>query len=203
MPPRAKVTKGMIVEAGFEVARAEGAEALNARRVAAALGCSTQPVMSHFATMDALRQAVYARADDYHSEYLTRPEPCDNPLTAIGLRYVRFGAEEPKLFRLLFQSNQFARMDVATRVDSSGETLAPVYAALQTEAGCDMAACRDIFAQLFITAHGLASLLANNAMAFDPEFCARLLERAFEGAMAEVQKEQSVYLPKQSERSHP
>lgn len=189
MPPRAKVTQEMVIGAGFDLVRREGAEALNARRVAAVLGCSTQPVMSHFATMAALRQAIYARADDFHSEYLTRPEPCDNPLMAIGLRYVRFGAEEPRLFRFLFQSNQFARMDVAALVDSSNEALAPIYAALQAEAGCDMAACRDIFAQLFITAHGLASLLANNAMDFDPDFCAALLEKAFDGAMAEIRKE--------------
>lgn len=183
MTRSAKITREMIVEAGFALARREGAERLNARSVAAELGCSTQPVMARFATMDALREAVYARADEFHSEYLMTPEPDADPMLSIGLRYVRFGAEETRLFRFLFQSNQYARMDVRQLLASYDAQLAPIYGALSAASGCGPAACRQLFAQLFITAHGLASLLANNAMSFDADYCAGLLRAAFVGGI--------------------
>lgn len=51
MPPKAKITKDMIIDAAFEIARETGAENINARTVSKKLNCSTQPVMYHFATI--------------------------------------------------------------------------------------------------------------------------------------------------------
>lgn len=81
MPPKPKVTKDMIIEAAFEIARDAGAEQINARTVSERLNCSTQPVMYHFATIAELKQAAYAKANLYHSEYLqdvceSRKESC-------------------------------------------------------------------------------------------------------------------------------
>lgn len=55
MPPKIKVTRESIVATAVDLVRSEGAQALNARRIAAALGCSTQPIFSNFAVMDELK----------------------------------------------------------------------------------------------------------------------------------------------------
>ena len=68
MPAKAKVTKEMIVDAAFAIAREAGVENINARTVSERLHCSTQPVMYHFATMEELKRTVYAKADLYHHE---------------------------------------------------------------------------------------------------------------------------------------
>lgn len=47
MAAKAKVTKEMIVDAAFAVAREAGVENINARTVSERLHCSTQPVMYH------------------------------------------------------------------------------------------------------------------------------------------------------------
>ena len=52
MPPKVKITKEMIIDAAFEIARSEGAENINARTISKKLGCSTQPVMYHFKTIE-------------------------------------------------------------------------------------------------------------------------------------------------------
>ncbi|MBO5790241.1 MAG: TetR/AcrR family transcriptional regulator, partial [Clostridia bacterium] len=62
MPPKVKITKEEIVEAAMRIVRECGDEALNARNIAASLGCSTQPVFSNFATMAELRLAVIKKA---------------------------------------------------------------------------------------------------------------------------------------------
>ena len=61
MPPKAKVTKDMIIDAAFEVARESGVENINARTVAKKLNCSTQPVMYHFETIEMPKQIDFIR----------------------------------------------------------------------------------------------------------------------------------------------
>ena len=64
MPPKVKVQKEEIVRAAVEIVRKQGMAALNARTVAAALGCSTQPVFSNFAAMEDLQAQLGAIMND-------------------------------------------------------------------------------------------------------------------------------------------
>ena len=58
MPPKVKITKEDIINTALELVRANGEQSVNARNIASALNCSTQPVFSNFATMDDLRLAL-------------------------------------------------------------------------------------------------------------------------------------------------
>ena len=188
MPPKAKITKEMIVDAAFEVAREMGAENINARTVAERLNCSTQPVMYHFATIEKLKRAAYAKADLYHSEYLMRIEsPQKGVMLGIGLNYIRFAMEEPRLFRFLFQSNFFAGTTLLEMIDA--EELAPVLSAMQRAVGGSIEQVKEIFLTVFLFAHGYASLIANNSLAYDEDVINAHLERAYNGAMLAVQEE--------------
>ena len=60
MPPKVKITKEDIIKTAIELVRREGTGALNARAIAAALSCSTQPIFSNFETMDELQKAMPA-----------------------------------------------------------------------------------------------------------------------------------------------
>ncbi|HAP22197.1 MAG TPA: TetR family transcriptional regulator, partial [Lachnospiraceae bacterium] len=93
MPPKVKVTKDMVIDAAFEVARETGVENINARTVAKKLNCSTQPVMYHFATIEELKKSAYAKTDVYHTEYLMNVNS-DDIMLGIGLNYIRFAVEE-------------------------------------------------------------------------------------------------------------
>ncbi len=182
MPPKARITEEMIVAAAFEIARAEGAEGINVRSVAKRLGCSTQPVLYCFSTIGEIKNAAYARADRFHSEYIASiPENAESPILAIGLNYIRFAAEEKPLFRFLFQSDGFPKNNLAELIDN--EELAPVLSALGQSAGVGGERAREIFLSVFLTAHGYASLLANNSMEYDEKAAALLLKRAMAGAV--------------------
>ncbi len=185
MPPKAKITEAMVVEAAFRLVREHGAERLNARTVAQALGCSTQPIMSHFPRFEALRQAVYRRADDYHTVYLM----ADGDLRNIGLRYIRFGAEEKQLFRLLFQTNGFAGKSLADLTDDPN--LSPLLATVATAAGCGAEEAWALFRTLLLFVHGYASMLANNAMVYDAAEAAGDLMRVWHGAAEAARKEEN------------
>lgn len=168
MPAKAKVTKEMIVDAAFAIAREAGAENINARTVSERLHCSTQPVMYHFATMEELKRTVYAKADLYHSEYLmTMKKPPKGAALGIGMNYIRFAIEEPHLFRFLFQSDYFNGKTLLELIDA--EELIPVLSAMQRSLGIGMEQTKMVFITVFLFAYGYASMIVNNELKYDED----------------------------------
>ncbi len=90
-----------VVAAAQAVLEAEGLAAVTARRVADALGASTAPVYSNFASMDRLIGAVMDRASDQVIAFCRRPWTEDAFLN-MGVGFVRFTHEHPQLFRALY-----------------------------------------------------------------------------------------------------
>ncbi|MBQ7282435.1 MAG: TetR/AcrR family transcriptional regulator, partial [Spirochaetales bacterium] len=58
MPRKTVIFKKDIIKAAVELVRSDGYESLNARALAKALGCSTQPIFSNFSSMDDLMKSV-------------------------------------------------------------------------------------------------------------------------------------------------
>ena len=188
MPPKAKITKDMIIAAAFEIARKTGAENINARTVSQKLNCSTQPVMYHFATIEELRKAAYKKTGNYHTEYLMNiPETQEDIMLGIGVNYIRFAIEEPHLFRFLFQSNFFTGTTLPEMIDA--EELAPVLSAMQGAVGGSIERMKEIFLTIFLFAHGYASIIANNSLEYDEELIKAHMERAYTGAVLAAQEE--------------
>jgi AcrR family transcriptional regulator len=72
MPPRVKITKEKILETALELVRQKGCDAVNARAIAAMLGCSTQPVFSNFSTMEELEKGMLAAAYTHYLSFLEK-----------------------------------------------------------------------------------------------------------------------------------
>ena len=189
MPPKAKITREMILDAAYEIVRKLGAENVNARSIAKSLGCSTQPVLYYFATVEEIKKAVYARADAFHTEYITdiRPERGD-PMLQIGSNYIRYAAQERNLFRFLFQSNGFQDKGFIELIDAP--ELAPVLFVLRQAAGVGEKQAKDVFCSIFLVAHGYASLFANNAMEYNEDAIDAQLQKAFIGAVYAAREEE-------------
>ncbi len=187
MPAKTKVTKEMVIDAAFEVTRAEGAENVNARTVSQKLGCSTQPVMYHFATIKDMKRAVYAKLDWFHTEYLMNVNPQEDVMLGIGLNYIRFAVEEPNLFRFLFQSGFAVENNLLEMIDS--EEIKPVISAMQEAMNLNMEQTKDVFITLALFVHGYASIIVNNGLEYDEEIIKVHLERAYKGAILAIQED--------------
>ena len=188
MPAKAKVTKEMIADAAFAIAREAGAENINARTVSERLHCSTQPVMYHFATIEELKRAVYAKADLYHSEYLMNmKKPTKGAALGIGMNYIRFAIEEPHLFRFLFQSDYFSGKTLLELIDA--DELLPVLSVMQQKLNMNIEQTKKVFLTVFLFAHGYASIIANNAMKYDEDIISSQLAQAYRGAVLAAQEE--------------
>ena len=186
MPPRVKISKEMVTDASVEIIRKYGHESLNVRAIAEYLNCSTQPVLYSFRTVDEIREAAYETADQYHTAFIMPKETDRNPMLALGLNYVRFGYEEKNLFRFLFQTNKFGGMDVAALMNSPA--LSGILEVMAAGLHCGTKEAGEMFLAFFCAAHGLASLMANNAMGYDEAQSRKMLEDVFFGMAASRKK---------------
>ena len=180
MPPRSKITREMIIDAAYEIVRESGEGSLNARSIADRLGCSTQPVLYVFRTMDEIRECVYQKADEYHSEYLMQT----GENTSIWKNYIRFSVRERNLFRFLFQSNAFSGR-IQGLIDD--ERLLPVLEAMSAQMGMEVKDVKKFFAAVYYPVHGIASLLANNSMEYDEEEFEAILSMIKRGVLKEME----------------
>lgn len=186
MPPRPKITREMVIEAGLGIVRSEGQESLNVRRIAAALKCSTQPVMYHFKTVDELKADIYAAADAFHTEYITRQDGSSEPLLAMGLNYIRFAEKEKHLFRFLFQSDKFRNVGLSDMLGS--EETEFLIKPLEEQSGLSRGQAKKVFETLFVCVHGFAGLLANNSMEYNEAHCAEMLKNIYNSTVEYIKK---------------
>lgn len=182
MPAIAKVTKEMIIDAAFEIAKETGAENITARTVSQKLGCSTQPVLYHFKTIEDVRIAAHKKAGEFHINYVTNLSgKYERPMLEVGMRHIQFAVEEKNLFCFLFHSNYYTGVSLSNWF--TGEIFDSLFPVLKRQAKVNEQQAYSIFSQIFLVTHGIASLLANNAMVYDEAYCINTLSNAYFGIM--------------------
>ena len=179
VPPVSKISKDMILKASLEILKKSGIENLNVRNIANKLNCSTQPIMYHYKNMDILKEELYVMVDKYHSEFLMRKNDI-NPLLSIGIQYIRFAEEEKNLFKFLFQSDKFSNFSFENLFNNENE-LKNIFNVIKKETDLSDEKIKGMITILFITVHGIASLLANNSMIYDEEEFMKILVNIFGG----------------------
>lgn len=98
--PKQKITKEMVVNAAFELARSSGMEQVMVKNIAEKLGCSVQPIYSYCKNMDGLRQDVMQRVKQSIQEYVAEHIDCNDFFRSVGQAYIQIAKEEPYLFKM-------------------------------------------------------------------------------------------------------
>ena len=178
MPPKVKVTKEDIILAAMEIVRREGGDAINARTLAAQLGCSTQPIFSNFATMDELRTAVIAQAEGLCNQYLQREMDSGAYPTykASGMAYIRFAKEESALFHLLFMRDRGGKDD-----DGADNLFDRMVTVVQSATGLEYTDAQVFHLEMWAYVHGIATMMATGFFHPDWELVSRMLSDAYLG----------------------
>lgn len=178
MAPKNKVTKEDIVNAAVDIVRRQGAAALNARTLAAALDCSTQPVFSNFTGMEQLRFAVAQRAEERFRAYMRQEQESGKypAYKASGMAYIRFAKEEKELFKLLYMCDR-AEAQVAEQSDLGDQMENMV----QGNTGLDPKKSRLFHLEMWAWVHGIATMFATNFLDLDWELVSTMLTDAYQG----------------------
>ena len=186
MPPKNKVTKSEIVSASLELVRAEGPEALRARSVAACLGVSTQPIFSHYASMEVLRADVIAAASEEYEACIREEMAAMHypAYKASGMAYIQFARQQRELFKLLFMRD---RSEEADRNDT--RSIEPLLELLQRNVGLTREAALLFHMEMWAFVHGLAVMIATNYLELGQEQISSMVSDMYWGLRVRFEKE--------------
>lgn len=178
MPPKSKIKRENVLAAAVALVRQSGDVALNARAIANALHCSTQPIFSNFGSMEEVRRAVIAEAMRLYAE-LDREVLASEKYPvykAHGMAYIGFAEKEPALFRLLYMRSR-------TGEQSSPE--APLFGQManivQQNTGLDASAAEIFHMEMWAVVHGIAAMIATDYFKPDRSLTEAMLTDAYLG----------------------
>ena len=178
MSRKATITQKEIVNAAFKITRKEGFEQITSRKLAAAAGCSTQPIFRIYENMDELKKDVYAKAAEYYEEYyneFTKSHDC--PFVDLGLAYIGFAQKYPHLFRLLFVSEQ--GNDSKSMYDLVNGKDENVVKEINKAVAKGVADAQQLFMQMWIFIHGAGCMAVTGDFDLDEQASVGMLESAY------------------------
>lgn len=98
--PKQRITKDMVVNAAFEIARSNGMEQVMVKNIAEKIGCSVQPIYSYCKNMEELRADVARKVSVFIGEYIEKHIDKDDIFASTGRAYIRLAKEEANLFKI-------------------------------------------------------------------------------------------------------
>jgi AcrR family transcriptional regulator len=189
------ITRERILDAGLAILRREGEAGLSARTIAAALGCSTQPIYTAFAGMAGLEHALVARARAFFLEQVLVRREGAGVYEGIGLRLLELSRHEPRLFRWIMQAGRMALDFEHARGSPELEAVLKRMGEDPDLAGLDEPALLRINRGLWFVTYGLAVSLADGLVRVPAEVARRYLNEAAGSLIAAEQAARSANVP--------
>lgn len=166
MPPKAKFTRDEIIEAALDIVKTDGFEALTSRALGTRLGSSARPIFTVFHNMDEVQQAVIKSAKTLYKEYVNKGLTEKHPFKGVGTQYILFSVHEPKLFQLLFMTEQAQMPNLAGILPLIEESYDKILLSIQEDYGLDEFLAEKLYHHLWIYTHGIATLCATKMCRF-------------------------------------
>ena len=177
MPPRVKITKKDIIETALDLIRKNGQESINARSIAGALNCSTQPIFSNFSGMEELEGEVISLAYERYLGFIEKEvESGKYPrYKSFGMAYIRFAKEEKELFKMLFMCDRTGKdltptSDFETSVDM-----------IMQANGISKEQASLFHLEMWACVHGIGTMLATSFLELDWELISSMLTDVYQG----------------------
>lgn len=175
MPPIKKYTYDDIVNVSYEIAKSEGLNGINARKIAHILGCSVQPIFHNFKNMDELIEKVKEKIYKKYVEYFKVDLKEDYAYKKMGLGYIRFARDYPEFFKILFMQETNKSALEFVMADALGDDV--IKAGIKLT-GFSYEKQKRFHVKVWIFTHGLACLVANKTVNFSDQELDKLLEES-------------------------
>lgn len=162
--------------------------ALTARTLGAKLGSSARPVFTVFQSMEHVQQEVTQAARQLYTQYISQGlSQTDMPaFKAVGMQYIRFALDQPRLFQLLFMSEQAEKPSVAQVLPAIDGNYSQILSSVQACYSLKQPDAAWLYRHLWIYTHGVAVLCATNMCAFTDVELSRMLTEVCSAMLHEI-----------------
>lgn len=188
MPPKAKFTQSQVIDAAIQIVEAEGIERLTARNLGEKLGSSSRPIFTAFNNMDEVTSLVQQKANEIYTEYVNRGLQEPIPFKGVGMSYIRFATERPKLFQLLFMKENYNIPDMRNVLMGIEASYDRILKSVCESYDLDEETGRKLYLHIWIYTHGVAVLLATKVCAFSYQQASQMLTDVFISLLSKAKK---------------
>ena len=153
-----KITKEMVVNAAFELARYGGMEKVMVKNIANKLSCSVQPVYTYCNNMAGLQQDVTAKADEFVKKYISANIDKKNLFQSTGQAYIKLAREEPNIFKIfvLKQRENISSLNDLYQSEASPQTASYI----AEELGISTGQAKQLHINMLIYTIGIGTILS-------------------------------------------
>ena len=179
MPPKPKFTKEEIVAAALELVSEKGIEALTARELGARLGSSARPIFTVFNSMEEVQVEVRAAALKRFESYAEKAMHYTPVFKQVGMQMLLFAMEEPKLYQLVYMSENAGATDFEGIVDRLGDVAQLCVDVIQRDYSLSEKDAKALFEHVWIYTFGIGTLCATGMCRFSQDEIIQMLGQDF------------------------
>ena len=179
MPPKPKFTKEEIVAAALELVSEKGIEALTARELGVRLGSSARPIFTVFNSMEEVQVEVRAAALKRFESYAEKAMHYTPVFKQVGMQMILFAIEEPKLYQLVYMSENAGATDFESIVERLGDVAQLCVDVIQRDYSLSEKDAKALFEHVWIYTFGIGALCATGMCRFSQEEIIQMLGQDF------------------------
>lgn len=182
--PKQRITKEMVVDAAFEIAKSSGMEQVMVKNIADRIGCSVQPIYSYCKNMDGLRQDVAERVRGFVREYMAEHVDREDLFRSTGRAYIRLAKEQPHLFKIFILHQ---RKGISSLADLyQAETDSRTAGFIADELGIGMERARQLHLNMLIYTIGIGTIFSVTTPGISPDEIYAQQEAAYEAFLRQA-----------------
>ena len=179
MPPKPKFTKEEIVAAALTLVSEKGMEALTARELGLRLGSSARPIFTVFQSMEEVKRQVRKAAMEHFNSFTEKAMNFSPAFKQFGMQMILFAKEEPRLFRLLFMTENDRARSFEDVLAELGGTALLCIRLIERDYGLTEQEAMELFRHVWIHTYGIGALCATGMCSFSEEEINGMLGHAF------------------------
>lgn len=183
MPPKSKFTRDEIINMALRITREQGIDAVTARELGKRLGSSARPIFTVFENMDEVRQSVILKARELYGQYVEEGLKNQLKFQGVGIAYIRFAMEQPKLFELLFMTSTNGANDVSAILPAIDEHYDRILQSVQEPYDLNTEDAERIYQYLWTYTHGIATMCATGLCSYTMEQMKERMTEVFQGLL--------------------
>lgn len=179
MARKVQISKEIILENALKMLIRDGYSSINIKTLSNEIGCSTQPIVWHFDNMEGLRTALAEYARAYAREKM---QPIgENAVEAFaytGKAFAEIAVHEPNLFRFLYLDENKGKGGNRFEAIIASKHNAEMIQRIAEYLGIPAENVGRYLQNTLIYAHGVATLVATNAITASVEDMMTMINRA-------------------------
>ena len=148
--------------------------------------------------MDEVKLEVIRHARELYRQYVDRGLKARLAFQGVGVAYITFALEEPKLFQLLFMNAQTTKDDAGEAVSVNVSQILPliddsyekILRSVQEPYGLDRQTADRLYQHLWIYTHGIAAMCATRLCNYTMEQMKEMMKEVFDGLLFRIKNEQ-------------